>query len=394
MVNGNRKEKVKIAIIGGGVSGVAAALTLPSSYQIDIFERENRLLKKLLKTGNGRANIFNIHIGEDDYNNSSFFALHPHIVALVEKFYLDQGILCFTDEAGRGYPYSRSAKTLANNLSSRLGPNTTIYLDTSVSRVEPQTQGFLVDGKHYDKVIITTGSSAYYPHFNLANNNDHLLTALGLATTKFYPTSGPLMIEENLQRIENEKVKALLTITKANRVLTSEDGEILFKRDSLSGIASFIAHSRLVWDYRKEKSSDYVAHLNLINGDEERVFKLIEHRKMNGRVLEGIFSEALNDYLALRLDKNFKVADVMALLTDVRFNIRPNFFLTQERGQIMSGGVKVEQINPHTFATIKNSNLYLGGEVLDIDGVSGGYNLMFALYSALVIAKDIIDKRC
>ena len=322
------------------------------------------------------------------------FALHPHIVALVEKFYLDQGILCFTDEAGRGYPYSRSAKTLANNLSSRLGPNTTIYLDTSVSRVEPQTQGFLVDGKHYDKVIITTGSSAYYPHFNLANNNDHLLTALGLATTKFYPTSGPLMIEENLQRIENEKVKALLTITKDNSVLTSEDGEILFKRDSLSGIASFIAHSRLVWDYRKEKSSDYVAHLNLINGDEERVFKLIEHRKMNGRVLEGIFSEALNDYLLLRLDKNFKVADVMALLTDVRFNIRPNFFLTQERGQIMSGGVKVEQINPHTFATIKNSNLYLGGEVLDIDGVSGGYNLMFALYSALVIAKDIIDKRC
>ena len=84
----------------------------------------------------------------------------------------------------------------------------------------------------------------------------------------------------------------------------------------------------------------------------------------------------------------------MRLLTDLKFKISKDFILSHDKGQLMSGGVDIGEINPHTFALKSNSNIYVGGEVLDIDGVSGGYNLMFALYSGITIAKDIVNKHC
>ncbi len=387
-----KNKKKRIAIIGGGVSGVAAALSFPSSFLVDIYEREDRLLKKLLKTGNGKANIFNLNIKPTSYNNPDFIKLHPHMIEKTQTFYRDLGILTYMDEEGRGYPFSRSAKALATTLVSSLGKNVNVHLSSNVHHIDVKDNLIYIDGKTYDYLIITTGSSVYNQMVDLENNNASLFSLLGLKVTKLYPTSGPLMIQENLRLIENEKVLASLSIYDNDRFISEEEGEILFKKDSLSGIASFISSSYLIWDYRQTKTTDYTFYLNLIKGREVEVEALLMGRPVNQDMFKGLFSDNLNHYLYSRLDKKAKLAQVMRLLTRLSFKVSPDFILTQDKGQLMSGGVDLSEINPHTFALNTYPNIYLGGEVLDIDGISGGYNLMFALYSGMTISNEIINK--
>jgi len=388
------KQIVKIAIIGGGVSSVTAALTFPLNFSVDIYEREDRLLKKLLKTGNGKANIFNINVDETSYNNPDFIKNHPNLVEFVKTFYRDLGVLTFTDEEGRGYPYSRSARSLANYLVNHLQSNVNALLNSDITRVETKGDKVIVNDKSYDYLLLATGSSAYDPKVNVDNDNTHLFESLNIKTTPFYPTSGPLMIKENLRVIENEKVKATLTIKNGARLITREAGEILFKRDSLSGIASFIASSQLTWDYRQYQNSDYTLSLNLIEGSEDEVISLLTKRQIDNNVFKGIVSEQLANYLASRMAKNININELMCLLTDLKFKLSQNFVLTHDKGQLMSGGVDLEQINAHNLALNEHNNIYILGEALDIDGVSGGYNLMFATYSGLLVSKNIIDKHC
>ena len=382
----------RIAIIGGGVSGVAAALSFPHTYQVDIFEREDRLLKKLLKTGNGKANIFNLNIKPTSYNHPDFIQLHPDMIEKTQAFYRDLGILTYVDEEGRGYPFSRSAKALAATLVSHLGTNVAVHFSTNVTHIEIKENGISINGQCYDSLIITTGSSVYNQNVDIENNNRSLLSDLDLKVTELYPTSGPLMIQENLRLIENEKVLASLSIYDKDRFISEEEGEILFKRDSLSGIASFISSSYLIWDYRQTKTTDYTFYLNLIKDREVEVEALLMERPVNQDIFKGLFSDSLNHYLYSRLDKKAKLAQFMHLLTRLSFKVSPGFILTHDKGQLMNGGVDLSVINPHTFALNTHPNIYLGGEALDIDGISGGYNLMFALYSGITITKTIINK--
>ena len=393
MLNVN-KQKFKVALIGGGVSSVAAALTLPPLFDVVIFERDTKLLKKLMKTGNGKANIFNTTIDEHAYNHPAFIAQHPAMLSLVQSFYKESGILTFIDEEGRGYPFSRSARSLATYLIAQLGAHVTLKTSTPVREITSNHDGFYINGERFDDIMIATGSSCYDPHVDVANDNDGLLHALGLTLTEFYPTSGPIMINDNLRLIENEKVKAILTIKDRDRLVTTESGEILFKKDSLSGIASFIASSRLTWDHRDHHSATYTASLNIIDGHENALKDLLAKRPLDSHVFQGIVSDPLANYLASRMSKKVKREELMNLLTDLKFTISRDFTLPHEKGQLMSGGVDLSTINNHKFSLISNDNLYLAGEVLDIDGVSGGYNLMFAVYSGLVVAHDIINKRC
>lgn len=387
-----KNNKKRIAIIGGGVSGVAAALSFPSSFQVDIFEREDRLLKKLLKTGNGKANIFNLTIKPTSYNNPDFIQLHPDMIEKTQAFYRDLGILTYIDEEGRGYPFSRSAKALATTLVSSLGKQVNVHLSTNVDHIEIKENGISINGQRYDYLIITTGSSVYNQNVDLENNNTSLLSSLGLNVTKLYPTSGPLMIQENLRSIENEKVLASLAIYEKDRFISEEEGEILFKRDSLSGIASFISSSYLIWDYRQTKTTDYTYYLNLIKDREVEVESLLKMRPVDQDIFKGLFSDNLNQYLYSRLDKKAKLPQVMRLLTHLSFRIASDFILTQDKGQLMNGGVDLSEINYHTFELNSYPNIYLGGEVLDVDGISGGYNLMLALYSGITISNGIINK--
>lgn len=392
MQNIKQTRKSKVAIIGGGVSGVAAALTLGETFQIDIYEREARLLKKLLKTGNGKANIFNRFIKPDSYNNPAFISLHPRMLEVVEGFYFEKGILTYVDEEGRGYPYSRSAKALANALLSKLGKNVRVFLETPITEIKKEQDSYTINGQNYDVVILTTGSSCYNPKLGVDNQNTSLFSSLGLKLNPLRPTSGPIAIEENLRDIENERVYALLSVKSKGEEVTKELGEIMFKRDALSGIASFIVHSRLTWD-KGDSKKRYVAHLNLLMDKEDEVRELLKNRRMDESVLDGLFSDNLNRYLINRLPKRFVLDDVIGLLKNLTFKIKEDFTLTHDKGQIMNGGVDVIQINTHTFELISYHSLFLGGEVLDIDGISGGYNLMFALYSGVVIGKSIIDRK-
>ena len=124
--------KQKIALVGGGVSSVTLALLLKNKFNITIYERSDALLKKLRRTGNGRANIYNRNLTAYFYNDEHFMQEHaPEIVPTLDEFFKSQKILTYTDEAGRVYPYSESAKVLRDNLLSKLDAN--VKLNENVS---------------------------------------------------------------------------------------------------------------------------------------------------------------------------------------------------------------------------------------------------------------------
>ncbi len=374
---------MRVAIIGGGASGVTAALLLQNNFKVTIFEREEALLLKLRRTGNGRANIYNKNMDVSFYNDKAFMQNHINdIIPTVEQLFRALGILTYTDEAGRVYPYSESAKVLRENLLSKLKAD--IRVNTNVMQLQKKGQRFLVDGKVFDSVLLATGSAAGLMHYTRSNNNSPLFNSANMQLNEAVPTIKTLAIKEDVKRLANIRVKAALTLLKDEEKVHTERGELMFKKDGLSGIVSFILSSYFEWEVRANPRSKYRVSINLMpEYTREEIAQIL-----NSNVdLSTLFDERLVAYLN-RKGRN-KLADNISNLTfTLMSGNKP------ENTQAFSGGVALSEVDKATFASTKTSNLYVIGEALDIDGISGGYNLAFAFYSAVIAAKDVNDKFC
>lgn len=374
--------KQKIALVGGGVSSVTLALLLKNKFNITIYERSDALLKKLRRTGNGRANIYNRNLTAYFYNDEHFMQEHaPEIVPTLDEFFKSQKILTYTDEAGRVYPYSESAKVLRDNLLSKLDAN--VKLNENVNEVTKQNGKYIVNGEMYDFVVIGTGSSAGLYNRELHNSNSNLVKSLGLEATQTVPVIKTLAIKEDVKILQNIRVKATLSLYQDETLLHVETGELMFKKDGLSGIVSFIVSSYFEWAKKAQPKSDFSVKINLMpeytKGEVEAL--LLTHN------LTSFFDERLVSYLLSKgTDK------LVTNLTSLTYRlVSAN---NPENTQAMSGGIKVEQIKSSTFNLKKDPHVFVLGEALNIDGISGGYNLAFAFYTAIKAAKALNDTFC
>jgi len=382
----------KIAIIGGGCSGLLLANLLSNSnFDIVIFEKNNKLGKKILASGNGKCNFSNVNIYDEKYND--VFAnniINEFDVKETLGAFSKMGLIFKNDIEGRCYPVSECATSVLDCLKKGL-KDINVLLECEVTHIVKKDTKYIVKYNNkedtFDYVICCSGSSAS----NLGSEKAYnYLKSLNVQFTDICSSLVPVFVKENISMLQGSRVKCLVKLVNNGKLIYSEKGEVMFKKDALSGIAVFNASSYINRNIREK----YTIELDLSSGmNKEELRKYFKREKTN---IYNLFKGFLNDKLAEYIINKNELCDLSIndfvidkLLNDV-FNLRFNVIglYPIKEGQVCSGGVSLCEITKN-LEFLKYPNVYVAGELIDIDGVCGGYNMQFAWSCAGVIANQI-----
>ena len=403
----------RIAIIGGGACGLLALNGLLKDdidIKIDLFEKADKVGKKILVSGNGRCNFTNMNITPEAYNDVNFVEdiLDRCSANDLIKEFEDLGIVSSEDEEGRVYPISDSSNSVLDMLIYKLKDSRVeTHLNEEVTAIDKKGGKYVIKTKDfegtYDYLIIASGSNIQNKNFN--NPLNAIIEKLGLEFSKCYPSLTPLVVKEDLKSLKGIRCKASLTL-QINDDYYSADGEILFKDNAISGIAAFDLSSYLArHKVKEEKIHTCLLEVDLLPGLFMPIDFLNRRKEALGKLpleyfLRGMFNKMINTRLYKQAGINVsnrlcedlsaeEIENLASTIKSLQFKVDP--YANVEPAQVLAGGVKVEQINSN-FEVKGQPHLYLGGEVLNIDGNCGGFNLHFAFASGLLIAEAILKE--
>jgi len=391
----------KVAIIGGGASGLFSAIvSAESGCEVTLFEQNNKLAKKILVSGNGRCNITNKNLSAKDY-----FGENPVFVSYAleefgfEKFkhYLESiGMLLDLKDDGRAYPLSNEAKSVARLFEERARElGVVIHLNTKISSIKEFFN-------KYDAVIVATGSRAA-SHLGGNNDAEEFAKEFGHTIITPYPSLVQLEIDSKIiHKMAGAKVDAEVTLLVNHQKELTIKGDLLFTNYGVSGFA--------ILDISQQASEALLefAHVGLsinllpnftmqkLASHISNVAKRCPHYTIM-TLLTGLLPIKIVTHLLafLEIDPNMqaqninpKIAKKIAnSILNWRFEVKDTHGF--RHAEVSGGGIDVREINPKTFESHKQKNLYFIGEALDIVGRRGGYNFAFAWASAYVAAKHI-----
>ena len=373
---------MKLVIVGGGASGLMLASILKNknaNLDIEIIEKLDHVGKKILVTGNGRCNLSNINIKLNCYNNEFGYDVANSFD--VVSYFNELGLLTINDDEGRVYPMSLTANSVLDVLRESIS-DVKVLENTNVSKISKNNNQYTIitdnfDFINADIVVLATGGKTYYKDCNSYN----LTSMLSNRVTPLRPTLTSVRVEENLASIENLKSKVKASLLFKNQVIYEDYGEVLYKKNALSGIVMFQLSSIMARDPYKT----YHIELDLIPSmSEDELTTYIE----NHPNMTGLFAKMINQYI-IKNSSSKNPKDLAHTIKHLRFNALEN--LDYKNAQITAGGVSLDEISENLESKY-NKNLYFIGEMLDVDGICGGYNLHFAFASANKVAKDILDK--
>ncbi len=395
----------KVAIIGGGASGLLCAIYCArKNLSVDLFEQNQKLGKKILVSGNGRCNITNEHLSSDHYFSQdpkfTNYALDNFGFTAFSKFCKSIGLLLNIQDDGKVYPLSNEAKsvlTLLETQAKNLGVN--IFVNSKVTDIKK----ILLK---YDAVVIATGSEAA-SHLGGGSDGLEFARVFGHNIIPTYPSLVQLETDAKfLKKMAGVKIKGEVTLLINNQVEKITQGDILFTNYGLSGFA-ILDISQSVSIALSEYQSVQVS-LNLLpNFNAQKLSahilsasKEIQHitlheilcglvpQKIANSIIEHLNLEEHRSHIDTKLSK--KIANAL-------LNLRLNIDATHgfRHAEVSGGGVDVSEIDPKTMESYKQKNLYFCGEVLDVVGERGGYNFAWAWASAYLAAQSIsITKIC
>lgn len=362
-------------IIGAGASGLLCGHELAKTGEnVIILEQSNKSGRKILASGNGRCNLSNTDLQMKYYNTDDW-----RIAAIINNFdakkYFEKIGVLVRQNGKLLYPRSNQSLTVKNALMNNYN-NVALIENCEALKITKQGKGYVVTttlGDYYgDNIVIATGSPA---SLLSGKNNYDLVKQLGLKITKLYPSLVQLKTKPAYRSLKGVRVKCVAHLYADKQLIESQEGEVLFSENGLSGIC-IMQLSRLLPHYQgiKEISLDLMPDYG-----QKELADLLQKRRQdfNDYYLAGIF----NDKLA-------KVLENVANLKDWRFLIKDTYGI--EKAQVISGGVSLEEVNENLEVN-KYPNIYLTGELLDVDGDCGGYNLHFAFASGYHVAKTIIN---
>jgi hypothetical protein len=388
-----------IMIAGGGASGMMAAITAAqdSDNRIILMERQARVGRKLLSTGNGRCNLTNLNVDRNRYHgeNADFMlpAMEKFGVAETLEFFRDLGLVTMSEPDGRVYPLSNHAASAVDVLRFALGrDNIELRTGHSVLSLQKQSDGFLVgsDGEdlHADCVVVACGGAA---GSNLGGVMDgyRLLEMMGHHRTRLYPSLVQVKTDPTYPRaLKGIKTNAAISVRNGKRMLAANRGEVLFTENGLSGPAIFdISRAVSTGGNGLDICLDFLPDFT-----EQAVTALLARRCEVAPRLPAIqlLTGALHNRLGQMVCKHAGVSNSRTLgqmsMDELRSvtNSAKCFMLNVEgvagfdAAQVTAGGMKTEEFNSNTLESRLVPGLYACGEVLDIDGDCGGFNLQWA----------------
>lgn len=397
-----------VAIIGAGPSGIMAALTLKEQFNNDIdillFEKNNRIGKKIIVSGNGKCNITNDDL-DDLYIYNNDFAkkiVQKYTPNMLKEQLLKWGIFTKTDNSSRVYPLTESANTVMEMLLLQLNQlQINIKTSTIVTKINQENDKYIIntlsDGmsKSYsvDYVIVSTGGKSSKIH---GSNGEgyKLLEDLNVTITKVKPGLVGLKLKENeISGLSGIRQKACVKLYENDCCIYSELGEIQFKNDGISGIvvmnaSSIIARS----NYKLSIVIDFLPNFENAKLIEKLNMVLNSNSKLNFEDLtHGLLPKALSIKICniLKMKNDLTVTSFVKLAKNYTVDIIDTYGF--DASQVSVGGVNIEEVLEN-LELVKYKNIYVVGELLDVDGLCGGYNMHFAFASGAVVSDDIYQK--
>ena len=386
-----------IGIIGGGAAGMAAALAASENPEtkIVLLERQARVGRKLAATGNGRCNLTNLHANEGGYHgeNPGFAApaLETYSVTETLGWFRELGLFTVAEESGRVYPYSDQANSVVDVLRFAL-ERENIRLETGfeVEKVKKNGDRFYLEGPEgiviCDKLIIACGGLAG-TKLGGSMSGYKLLRAFGHKCTKLRPTLVQLKSSwTGAASLKGVRANCRAQILHDGNLFAESTGELQFTEYGLSGPVIFEI-SRDVCSSRGE----WICSLDLLPGISEADLKgeLLRRRKSNLPVSE-LLTGILHNRLGRVLTQNVGISGYVPVSQLEEYEIDSvcravkgfEVALTEPMGmdsaQVTAGGIVTDEFDPETMESKLVPGLYACGEVLDIDGDCGGYNLQWA----------------
>ena len=387
-----RKADMDIAVIGGGASGLMAAIAAKNrDTRVTIYERGARVGRKILATGNGRCNMTNMMANEGNYygKEPSFTrgAIRRFWVRETLDLFSELGVLWKEERDGKVYPYSDTASSVLDVLRRRvdmLGIITQCSCD--VKAVRKNGNRFVITfyggrTENADRVILATGGRAA-PSLGSAGGGYPILESFGHRITELAPSLVQIKTDADMVRpLKGIKLNARLTIGGK-----SETGEVLFTDYGLSGPPVFSLsavlgrNSYAELDIMPEYSFEDVLTMlkarcaYLINIELAEYFTGMLNKRVGQAVLKAAGAAPLSRIASELTERELK--RIASVIKAWRFDIRGT--MSWNNAQVTKGGAVTAQFDPSTMQSRLVKGLFACGELLDIDGDCGGYNLQWA----------------
>ena len=405
---------MKVGIIGAGASGVFAALILKQNYiDTTVIERNANALKKIYATGNGRCNFTNRNVSYKNYHGENpkftISAIKKFDNYDVIEFFNDMGIPEVELENGKIFPKSLQASSivkqmmcLANHL------EVEFIFDSFVDDVRKNGDVFEVKSNDsiykFDYLIVACGSKAYKKSGS-DGNGYILMKKLGHNIVKTHPGIVQLRLNgDSFKKMSGTKFKANAKLVVDEKEVFEFYHDVLFTDYGISGPTILQLSGEAI--RAKNKGLDVKIRIDTVDLDENKLYEhliyiisLNYYKKINellvGLINDNLIEEVLNqanieyDINVCELSKE-EIYKLAHTLKNLEFSV--SGYKDEDSGQITCGGVDTDEINPSTMESKKIKNLYIIGEIMDVDGDCGGYNLQWAFSSAYSCAMSIIKK--
>ncbi len=388
--------KYKLTVIGGGASGLTAAIFAARSAggrNVLLCEAQPRPGRKLLATGNGRCNITNSGAGVSDYYTDSKVTLEEILNNFdTEKtldFFRSVGIETFEESEGRVYPLSEQASSVLDMLrfeAERLG--VVCRTDEKITEIKKTQDGFTLSGteKYFSKRIIIACGGQASPSLGGCDAGIKLLSSLGHRSEKTYPVLNQLKINSPYSgALKGTRASCIASLVRNRKTVAQEIGEVLFADNALSGIAVFNLS-------RFAKSGDTVSLRLLPHMSSRDILAMLSRRrdKLNTLTLENYLNGMLNKRIAncvLKSSGFSPLSRSVSSLTDDElkrlcktigcFEFSVTGLGDWKNAQVTRGGILLADFDS-SMQSKKCNGVFACGEVLNVDGKCGGYNLQWA----------------
>jgi len=397
-----------IAVIGAGTSGIAASLAAANSETpIFLFDSNEKPGSKLSITGSGRGNLSNTHVSAEKYssdNNQSLqkiFAQFGHHE--LAQWLSDLGIPTYTTSDGWCYPISNSAANVVHIFSAHLlEKNIHFFPGHKIVDIRPVSTGFRLrfekqnQTMDFSQVIIACGGKAY-PRLGSRGELFPTLERLGHTILPIYPALAPVVTEiRPIHALQGVRMDLEVTLFRANKVIAKNLGKAIFTEWGMNGPAVMDLSHLIASANKGDELSFSINFLHRFSSILTDIFSKFRHHSLPVQsLLESVTpakvarwamtSVDLSTDLTMEQINDSEIARLMNHLSSFRIKIKGTKGF--EDCQVSSGGVKLSEVDPQTMQSYLYPGLFIAGEVLNVVGPCGGYNLQWAFSSGVIAGK-------
>lgn len=392
---------MKIAVLGAGPAGlISSIISARNNNEVDVYEGNSDIGKKLLLTGNGKCNYSNRIQDLSKYHSRNKelikYIINEDNLKKVANFYQSIGIIS-KEKNTCLYPFSQKAMSIKSCLITEArNLNVNFIYNKKITNIEYNKDTFIINNTYYDKVIIATGAKSY-PKTGSDGSGYLIAKSFNHSLVDVNPTLMPLISDLGCEKYwAGKRCEAIVKHYEEDSFVKEEYGEIQFTNYGLSGICIFNLSRdiRLGLNNNKKES----IHINFVPWLEEDIImfldkrnKLLDNRTISelcdGFIDYSLFNILLK-YIHVDKDKNWgnlnkaEQIKVGKVLTDFVVPIIDTKTYTE--ALTCSGGIPLTEIDLETMESLKQKGLFYAGEIIDLDGDCGGYNLTIAALTGIL----------